>query len=220
MSSRCGTIKIPPCSQDISAERRHYSWQLFPCSSDVPLCVIYTSKRKKTIYNQSTTVAMTQWVRALALQAEGWAFESEPRQTLVVKTDSDLSAAKRSAIGVSFTGPRRWPLYTDDSRHSRRGTLKNPHCSMAMSAEHRAKICSPSPVMVTFPYEWKMLEWDDKFQTNKHTKINQLIQACVCKNSNQNKPLSKWIYTRKDMAKMAFYTLSCHDRICNKLLCN
>ena len=50
---------------------------------------------------------MTQWVRALALQAEGWVFESEPRQTLVVKTDSDRSAAKRSAIGVSFTGPRR-----------------------------------------------------------------------------------------------------------------
>ena len=47
---------------------------------------------------------------------------------------------------------------------------------MAMSAEHRAKICSPSPVMVTFPYECKILEWDDKHQTNKQTKINQLIQ--------------------------------------------
>ena len=26
--------------------------------------------------------------------------------------------------------------------------------------------------MVMSPYEWKILEWDDKFQTNKQTKIN------------------------------------------------
>ena len=28
-----------------------------------------------------TTAAVSQWVRALALQAEGWVFESQPRQT-------------------------------------------------------------------------------------------------------------------------------------------
>ena len=33
---------------------------------------------------------------------------------------------------------------------------------MAMSAEQiQVKICSPSP------YEWKIVEWDDKPQTNK-----------------------------------------------------
>ena len=36
---------------------------------------------------------------------------------------------------------------------------------MARSSEH--KICSPSPEMVTFPYEWKILKWDDFPQTNK-----------------------------------------------------
>ena len=34
-------------------------------------------------------------------QAEGWVFESQPRQTLVVKTDSDSSTANHSTIGVS-----------------------------------------------------------------------------------------------------------------------
>ena len=36
---------------------------------------------------------------------------------------------------------------------------------MAMSAKYRARC--PSPAMVTSPYEWKILEWDDKLQTNK-----------------------------------------------------
>ena len=51
--------------------------------------------------------AVAQWVRAIALQVEGWVFESEPRQTLVVKTGIDSSTDKRSALGVSVTGPRR-----------------------------------------------------------------------------------------------------------------
>ena len=48
---------------------------------------------------------MAQWVRALTLQSEGRGVESQPRQTQVVKTGSDSSTAKRSAIGVSITGP-------------------------------------------------------------------------------------------------------------------
>ena len=38
------------------------------------------------------------------------------------------------------------------------------------------KICSPSPAMVTFPYERKILEWDEKTQSNK--------QATPCKENN------------------------------------
>ena len=49
---------------------------------------------------------MAQSVRALALQAEGWMFEYQPRRTKVVKTGSDSCTAKRSVIGVSVTGPR------------------------------------------------------------------------------------------------------------------
>ena len=67
-------------------------------------------------------------------QAEGLVFESQPQQTISVKTSSDNSTAKRLATGVSVTGPRKWPLLTDVPCHSRFGTLKNPHCSMAMRA--------------------------------------------------------------------------------------
>ena len=54
-----------------------------------------------------TIAAVAQWVRVLALHAEGWVFESQPRQTNVVKTGSDSFIAKRLALGVNVTGPRR-----------------------------------------------------------------------------------------------------------------
>ena len=77
---------------------------------------IYISELKKKIVYLNfvassvmkiATAAVAQWVRVLALLSEGCVFESQPRQTLVVKTGSDSSTAKRSAIGVSVTGPRR-----------------------------------------------------------------------------------------------------------------
>ena len=43
-------------------------------------------------------VVVAVWVRALAPQ--GLVFESQPRYTLLVKTGSDSSTAKRSAIAV------------------------------------------------------------------------------------------------------------------------
>ena len=47
---------------------------------------------------------MAHLVRTFAPQAEGWVFESLLRQTLLVKTDSDSSTAKRSAIGCLCYG--------------------------------------------------------------------------------------------------------------------
>ena len=40
-------------------------------------------------------------------QAEDWLFESQPRQTLFVKTGSDGFTAYRSTISESGTGPWR-----------------------------------------------------------------------------------------------------------------
>ena len=90
---------------------------------------------------RDATVA--QWVGALALEAEGWVFESRPRQTKVVKTGSDIFTAKRLAICESVTGPSM-PRVTVGV------TLLYGHECWA-----KVKICSPSPVMVTSPYEWK-----------------------------------------------------------------
>ena len=58
------------------------------------------------IYSIATTAAVAQWVRAYSPQVEDWVFEYKPRQIKVVKTGSDSSTAKRSALGASVTGPR------------------------------------------------------------------------------------------------------------------
>ena len=53
---------------------------------------------------------MAQTVRAFAQHAEGWVFESQPRQNQVVYTGSNSSTVKRSAIGVSVTCPQRMAI--------------------------------------------------------------------------------------------------------------
>jgi hypothetical protein len=37
--------------------------------------------------------------------------------------------------------------------HSRCGTVNIPPCSKTLSAEHRPRFCSPSPIKVTSPYK-------------------------------------------------------------------
>lgn len=44
--------------------------------------------------------------RDCALLASGSVYSSQPRQTLVVKSGSDRSTAKRSVTNMSVTGPR------------------------------------------------------------------------------------------------------------------
>ena len=56
------------------------------------------------------TLASTKLTPYIASQAEGWVFEFQLRQTLVVKTGSDSSTVQCSVIGVRVTGPRRLPL--------------------------------------------------------------------------------------------------------------
>ena len=46
--------------------------------------------------------------------------------------------ANRWAISVSVMERRRWLLHAD----SRCGKLKNPHCSMAISGEHKSKFAA------------------------------------------------------------------------------
>ena len=68
--------------------------------------------------------------RAFASHADGWVFESQPRQTEAVKTGIDSSTAKRLAIGVCVTGPRGLPLLTEapcPSRHGKEPSLLNGH---------------------------------------------------------------------------------------------
>ena len=74
----------------------------------------------------------------------------------------------RFRIPVSITGPLRGPLNTDVPSPIRCGTLKNPHCSMAISAEHWSKYAA-------LHRQWSRLHMSEKFmsgtknpkQTNK-----------------------------------------------------
>ena len=50
-------------------------------------------------------------------------------------------------------------------------TPQNLHCSMATSTEHLQN-CSPSLVLVMFPYEWSIHESDEITKTNKQTHIH------------------------------------------------
>ena len=47
---------------------------------------------------------------AFASNAEGWVFESRPRQNLIIKIGSDNSTAKLSATDVSVNGSWGGPL--------------------------------------------------------------------------------------------------------------
>ena len=51
--------------------------------------------------------ALEQSVRAIASQAEGLVFESQPRQTQGVEIGSDSCTAKRLATDVSVASPRK-----------------------------------------------------------------------------------------------------------------
>ena len=65
-------------------------------------------KKLKSLFNKidflkkNYLLYMVQSVRAFASNAKGWVFESQPRQTLVVKTGSDDSTAKSSARDPFF----------------------------------------------------------------------------------------------------------------------
>jgi hypothetical protein len=59
-------------------------------------------------------------------------------------------------------GPLEESGKTEASFQNRCGTIKIPPCSKAMSATHRPKFGSPSPLMVTSPLEmgWILLHTD------------------------------------------------------------
>ena len=80
---------------------------LFFFSCDIQINVLAFQIYKSFTRHMSCVAAVVQSVRAFISHAEGWLFKSRPRKTQVVKTGSDSSTVKRSAISVSVTGPRR-----------------------------------------------------------------------------------------------------------------
>ena len=72
-------------------------WHYIKINTIVILLVLFILYYNHNLKFYLLAAAVPQWVIAFARQAEGWVFE----------TGSDSSNAKRSALGVSVTGPRR-----------------------------------------------------------------------------------------------------------------
>ena len=68
----------------------HFKFGSDAIASDIAVKYSFLPRRHKFInkmqkhnmlFTMLITAAVAQWVRAFALQAEGWVFESQPRQT-------------------------------------------------------------------------------------------------------------------------------------------
>jgi hypothetical protein len=57
-----------------------------------------------------------------------------------------------SEEAIKWGGPSDETGKTEVPYHSRCDTIKIPPCSKALSADHRPKFCSLSPVMATSPF--------------------------------------------------------------------
>jgi hypothetical protein len=91
-----------------------------------------------------------------------------PGQHLHVLLGSIFCSRSAVLISIYLKHTTKWGGPSDETGkteapcHSRCGMIKIPPCSNALSAKHRPKFCSSSPVMVTSPYKWNILERDVK----------------------------------------------------------
>ena len=91
---------------------------------------------------------------------------SPQTQTLVLKTGSDNSTAKRPAIGVSVTGPRMTIHYKRISRVTIEVERWRTITAKLPLVPSTGKNYSPSSTMVTSPYAWTILKWYEEPNTN------------------------------------------------------
>ena len=68
-----------------------HTWTLVPISINIYFIIEILDDYN--IVWKFVNAAVAQWIRAFDLQAEHWVYESQPRQSEVVKTGSDSSAA-------------------------------------------------------------------------------------------------------------------------------
>ena len=125
----------------------------------VKVYIYHLSNSRLCNYYTRRAAVVTQSVRAFALHAECWVFESRPRQTLVDKTSHGSCVVAvpmpktRQQVGMSrLLG---YYLNTGFACGSRCGTLKNPHY-FAVSADHRSNF-------TVLHREWWRVHLSEKF---------------------------------------------------------
>lgn len=85
---------------------------------------------------QSTATSAGTQLKSVRCTSGKSRFESRPPPTRVVTTGSNSSSVKCSATSVHVTNCSEDIIKTYFPQYSRCITLKNPHCSLTMSAEH------------------------------------------------------------------------------------
>ena len=104
LQNRCANFTLTWHKLFLSKGNSSFFKQRTVCFSKVDnSCIVKTHWRLLKFFFWKCS---TQESLAFALQTKGRAFQSQPRQTKVVKTGSDSSTAKRFEIGVSVTGPQ------------------------------------------------------------------------------------------------------------------
>jgi hypothetical protein len=89
----------------------------------------------------------------------------DPSPNISTCEDSENRSSTSPCVSQKVTewgGPSDETKEIEDPCHTSCGTIKIPTCSKVLSAEHRSKVCSPSPAMVTSPFKSKILERDVK----------------------------------------------------------
>ena len=98
-----------------------------------------------------------------------------------------IPAAKKQVVTVPLLNARQhvWVsrVFGNDHYkrmppcHSRCGMLKNPR---SLLNEYECQALVNSPAIVTSPYEWKILEWDEKLETNKQKQWKSGVRILKC----------------------------------------
>ena len=115
--------------------------------------------------------------------------------SVVERSPRMLKIGARSPIGIDLSRGRKWHLHCQTlgkrcecngssemtiikvgPRDSRRGTLKNPHCSMAMSAEYRSKFSA-------LHRQWWYFQMSKKFASGTKITPNKLCSGFLYRNT-------------------------------------
>ena len=133
-------IDIPNATNDTNVGEHKFQWNQKLVISQQNIMFLFLTPRRWRIWLECSP----------CMRAAIKVFNSQPRQKHV-RTGSDSSTAKCSTIGV---------IVTDVPYQSTYGTLKNPRCWMANTAEHRSKFAA-------IHRQWWRLHISEKFSTQQ-----------------------------------------------------
>ena len=141
-------------------------WKCY-CMFQIFCSFITIASHKENMYSYFTKIRHRRGgsVVERSPRSEVWSTVETDLKSLEHVVTVPLPMARQQVRSAFVTGLWKWPLKTDYLCHHRYGTIKNPHRSMALSAEYIDQNLQPFTGNVDVSICWKVLEWDHK-QTN------------------------------------------------------